>query len=73
LPQVLPRCPLNPATAKKRVEQAGLLGGAITPTGGGTRPALPVTAEAVPEGALSIDHVAAVAEVMKGLPAAVEG
>jgi hypothetical protein len=59
-------------TAKKWVTNAGLLGGEITPTGSELAPELPVTAEAVAEGALSIEHVAVVAEVMKALPADAE-
>jgi Domain of unknown function (DUF222)/HNH endonuclease len=56
-------------TAKQWVTNAGLLSSAITPTGSELAPDLPVTAEAAAEGALSIEHVAAVAEVMKDLPA----
>jgi Domain of unknown function (DUF222)/HNH endonuclease len=60
-------------TAKQRVEQAGLLSGAITPTGSELAPELPVTAAAAAEGVLSIAHVAAIAEVMQKLPAEYEG
>jgi hypothetical protein len=60
-------------TAKKWVTNAGLLGSEITPTGSELAPELPVTAEAVAEGALSIEHVVVVAEVMKALPAEAEG
>jgi hypothetical protein len=57
------------ATAKKWVANAGLLSSGITPTGSEVDPVLPVTAQAVAEGTLSIEHVAVVAEVMKDLPA----
>ncbi|WP_086667299.1 HNH endonuclease signature motif containing protein [Lentzea kentuckyensis] len=60
-------------TAKKWVANAGLLNSEITPTDSELAPGLPVTAEAVAEGALSIEHVAVVAEVMKALPADTEG
>ena len=60
-------------TAKKWVANAGLLDRAITPTGSELDPQLPVTAQAVAEGALSVDHVAAVATVMQGLSAELEG
>src|SRR5690349_761802 len=59
-------------TAKQMVANAGLLNATITPTGSEVAPELPVTAEASAEGALSIAHVAAVAEVMKKLPAELE-
>ena len=61
----------DPATAKKWVANAGLLNSEITPTGSELAPELPVTAEAAAEGALSIEHVAVIAEVMKALPAEV--
>ena len=56
-------------TAKQWIANAALLSTSITPTGSELGPELPVTAQAVAEGALSIEHVAAVAEVMKDLPA----
>jgi hypothetical protein len=59
-------------TAKKWVTNAGLLGAEITPTGSELAPQLPVTADAVAEGVLSVEHVAVVAEVMKALPAEAE-
>ncbi|HEX8869738.1 MAG TPA: DUF222 domain-containing protein [Lentzea sp.] len=59
-------------TARQRVEQAGLLSGKITPTGSELAPELPVTAVAAAEGALSVAHVTAIAEVMKELPAEYE-
>jgi hypothetical protein len=59
-------------TAKQWVANAGLLGSGITPTGSEIAPALPVTASAAAEGALSMEHVAVVAEVMKDLPAEYE-
>jgi 5-methylcytosine-specific restriction protein A len=59
-------------TAKRWIANAALLTTEITPTGSELAPVLPLTAEAVAEGALSIDHVAAVAEVMKTVPAEYE-
>ncbi|MET8763885.1 DUF222 domain-containing protein, partial [Lentzea sp. NPDC004782] len=59
-------------TAKQWVANAGLLGPGITPTGSEIAPELPVTASAAAEGALSMEHVAVVAEVMKDLPAEYE-
>ncbi|MET8765322.1 DUF222 domain-containing protein [Lentzea sp. NPDC004782] len=59
-------------TAKQWVANAGLLGPGITPTGSEIAPELPVTALAAAEGALSVEHVAVVAEVMKELPAEYE-
>jgi hypothetical protein len=59
-------------TAKQWVANAALLGSGITPTGSEIAPELPVTASAAAEGALSIEHVAVVAEVMKSLPAECE-
>ncbi|MCP2241606.1 HNH endonuclease signature motif containing protein [Lentzea aerocolonigenes] len=56
-------------TAKRWIDNAALLANEITPTGSELAPVLPLTAEAVAEGALSIDHVAVVAEIMKTVPA----
>ena len=73
LPQVLRHAVRwDLTTAKKWVANAALLSGEITPTGSELAPVLPVTAEAVAEGALSAEHVAVVAEVMKDLPAEAE-
>ncbi|MDX8030759.1 DUF222 domain-containing protein [Lentzea sp. BCCO 10_0856] len=73
LPQVLRHAVRwDLSTARKWVANAGLLGTEITPTGSELAPELPVTAEAVAEGALSVEHVAVVAEVMKALPAEAE-
>ncbi|GGU79215.1 HNH endonuclease signature motif containing protein [Lentzea flava] len=73
LPQVLRHAlRWDPTTARRWVEQAVLLSSEITPTGSELAPALPVTAAAAAEGALSLDHVVAVAEAMKSLPAEVE-
>ncbi|WP_086665675.1 HNH endonuclease signature motif containing protein [Lentzea kentuckyensis] len=58
--------------ARKWVANAELLASEITPTGSELAPELPVTASAAAEGALSIEHVAVVAEVMKALPAEAE-
>ncbi|KJK45958.1 hypothetical protein UK23_24380, partial [Lentzea aerocolonigenes] len=58
--------------ARKWVANAALLNGEITPTGSELAPELPVTAEAVAEGALSVGHVAALAEAMTKLPAEAE-
>jgi hypothetical protein len=55
--------------AKRWIANAALLTNEITPTGSELAPALPLTAEAVAEGALSIDHVAVVADIMKTVPA----
>ncbi|WP_035914552.1 DUF222 domain-containing protein, partial [Lentzea aerocolonigenes] len=54
--------------AKRWIDTAALLTNEITPTGSELAPKLPLTAEAVAEGALSVDHVAAVAAVMKTVP-----
>jgi hypothetical protein len=59
-------------TAQQWVANASLLSREITPTGSELAPELPVTASAVAEGALSLDHVAAVAKVMRDLPAEAE-
>ncbi|MGW4211173.1 DUF222 domain-containing protein [Lentzea sp. NPDC004789] len=59
-------------TAKQWVANAALLGSGITPTGSEITAELPVTASAAAEGALSVEHVAVVAEVMKELPAEYE-
>ncbi|MDT7784117.1 MAG: hypothetical protein QOF58_2536, partial [Pseudonocardiales bacterium] len=58
--------------ARKWVANALLLTGDITPTGSELAPELPVTAEAAAEGVLSVEHVAALAEAMKHLPAEAE-
>ncbi|HEX8870591.1 MAG TPA: DUF222 domain-containing protein, partial [Lentzea sp.] len=55
--------------AKQWVDNATLIDGEITPTGANIEPKLPATAEAVAEGALSVEHVTVVAEAMKVLPA----
>ncbi|NKE55641.1 DUF222 domain-containing protein [Lentzea sp. PSKA42] len=55
-------------TARQWHERARLLSREITPTGTRLDPELPVTADAVAEGALSGEHITAVAEVMKDLP-----
>ncbi|WP_189256438.1 HNH endonuclease signature motif containing protein, partial [Lentzea flava] len=60
-------------TAKRWVEQATLLSSEITPTGSEVAARLPIAAAAAAEGAVSIDHVAVVAEAMKTLPAEREG
>ncbi|GGU86252.1 HNH endonuclease signature motif containing protein [Lentzea flava] len=73
LPQVLRHAlRWDPTTARRWVEQAVLLSSEITPTGNELAPALPATAAAAAEGALSLDHVVAVAEAMKTLPAEAE-
>lgn len=59
-------------TAKQWLANAGSLSREITPTGSVLEPDLPVTAAAVAEGALSADHISAVAEVMRKLPAEAE-
>ncbi|MFJ5989087.1 DUF222 domain-containing protein [Lentzea sp. NPDC092896] len=55
-------------TARQWVARAELLTRQLTPTGSLLEPELPVTAAAVVEGALSGEHISAVAEVMKDLP-----
>ncbi|MFC3895933.1 DUF222 domain-containing protein [Lentzea rhizosphaerae] len=55
-------------TAQQWVARAGLLTREVTPTGSVLEPELPVTAAAVAEGALSGEHVSAVAKAMKSLP-----
>ncbi|GGU32556.1 HNH endonuclease [Lentzea flava] len=73
LPQVLRHAlRWDPTTARRWVEQAVLLSSEITPTGSEVAARLAVTAAAAAEGTLSIEHVAAVAEVMKTLPAEAE-
>ncbi|WP_330277621.1 HNH endonuclease [Lentzea sp. NBC_00516] len=59
-------------TARQWLANAHALSHDITPTGSRLEPDLPVTAVAVAEGTLSADHISAVAEVMKKLPAAAE-
>ncbi|MET9625983.1 DUF222 domain-containing protein [Lentzea sp. NPDC006480] len=58
--------------ARKWVANAALLSSTVTPTGSELAPELPVTAEAVAEGVLSVEHVGALAEAMKYLPAEAE-
>ncbi|WP_045318563.1 HNH endonuclease signature motif containing protein [Lentzea aerocolonigenes] len=58
--------------ARKWIASAGLLSSEITPTGSELAPELPVTASAVAEGALSVEHVAALTKAMKNLPAEAE-
>ncbi|WP_030474337.1 DUF222 domain-containing protein, partial [Lentzea aerocolonigenes] len=55
--------------AKRWIDNAALLTNEITPTGSELAPKLPLTAAAVAEGALSVEHVAAVAAVMETVPA----
>lgn len=55
-------------TARQWVERAGVLAREVTPSGAVLEPELPATAAAVAEGALSGEHVSAVAEVMRELP-----
>ncbi|MCP2248095.1 HNH endonuclease signature motif containing protein [Lentzea aerocolonigenes] len=70
LPQVLRHAVRwDLSTARRWIANAALLTNEITPTGSELAPKLPLTAEAVAEGALSIEHVAVVAEVMKTVPA----
>ena len=59
-------------TAKQWVVRAHSLSREITPTGSELAPDLPCTAVAAAEGALSVEHVTAVAEAMKALPAEAE-
>ncbi|KJK42554.1 hypothetical protein UK23_36665, partial [Lentzea aerocolonigenes] len=58
--------------ARQWVANAALLNSEITPTGSELAPELPVTAAAVAEGALSVEHVAALAKAMEHLPAEAE-
>ncbi|NGY63957.1 DUF222 domain-containing protein [Lentzea sp. NEAU-D13] len=55
-------------TARQWVARAALLAREVTPTGSVLEPELPATAAAVADGALSAEHISAVAEVMKDLP-----
>ncbi|WP_030474330.1 DUF222 domain-containing protein, partial [Lentzea aerocolonigenes] len=55
--------------ASRWIANAALLTNEITPTGSELAPVLPLTAQAVAEGALSVEHVAAVAAVMETVPA----
>ncbi|WP_439660370.1 DUF222 domain-containing protein [Lentzea sp. HUAS TT2] len=55
-------------TARQWVARAESLTRRLTPTGSLLEPELPVTAAVVAEGALSGEHISAVAEVMEGLP-----
>ncbi|WP_229693515.1 HNH endonuclease signature motif containing protein [Lentzea pudingi] len=59
-------------TARQWVARAEAVTGEITPSGSVLEPELPLTAAAAAEGALSGEHVSAVAEVMKELPPAAE-
>lgn len=69
LPQVLRHAVRWDLRAARRwVARARLLAREVTPAGSVLEPELPVTAEAVAEGALSGEHISAVAEVMKELP-----
>ncbi|MDT7789437.1 MAG: hypothetical protein QOF58_7856 [Pseudonocardiales bacterium] len=58
--------------ARKWVANAALVNSTITPTGSELAPELPVTAAAAGEGALSVEHVAALARAMEDLPAEAE-
>ncbi|MEU3643421.1 DUF222 domain-containing protein [Lentzea sp. NPDC034063] len=60
-------------TARQWVARAESLAHQLTPTGSLLEPELPVTAAVVAEGALSGEHISAVAEVMKDLPPEAEG
>ena len=72
LPQVLKHLlRWDPRYAKPKVERARLLTPQITPSGAQIEPALPATAEALAEGALSEEHVDAIAGALKDLPAGV--
>jgi hypothetical protein len=55
-------------TARQWVARAVLLARELTPTGSVLEQGLPITAAAVAEGALSGEHISAIAEVMKVLP-----
>ncbi|WP_434441317.1 DUF222 domain-containing protein [Lentzea sp. E54] len=55
-------------TARQWVARAEVLTREVTPSGAVLEPSLPATAEAVAEGALSGEHISAVAEVMQDLP-----
>ncbi|SDG45385.1 protein of unknown function [Lentzea fradiae] len=55
-------------TARQWVARAEVLAREVTPSGAVLEPELPATAAAAAEGALSGEHVSAVAEVMKELP-----
>ncbi|GHH44809.1 HNH endonuclease signature motif containing protein [Lentzea cavernae] len=59
-------------TARQWVDRAESLAQQLTPTGSVLEPELPITAAVVAEGALSGEHISAVAEVMKDLPPAAE-
>lgn len=59
--------------ARQWVARAELLTHQLTPSGSRVEPELPVTAAVVAEGALSGEHISAVAEVMKDLPPEAEG
>ncbi|KJK49753.1 hypothetical protein UK23_12990, partial [Lentzea aerocolonigenes] len=54
------------------VANAGALSSSITPTGSELAPELPATAEALAEGAVSVEHVTALAKAMEKLPAEAE-
>jgi hypothetical protein len=59
-------------TAQQWVARAELLSPEVTPTGSVLEPGLPLTAAAAAEGALSGEHISAVAEAMKTLPPELE-
>ncbi|MFC3896189.1 DUF222 domain-containing protein [Lentzea rhizosphaerae] len=62
----------DPKVSRRKLAQAKALCPTTTPTGSRIEPALPVTAAAMADGALSEDHVDVVVAAMAELPAVVE-
>lgn len=58
--------------SRQRIAHARLISREVTPTGSVLEPELSATGEAMAEGVLAEEHVAAVADVMKKLPAEAE-
>ncbi len=65
------RLRLSPGEAKARVRSAQQLVGSVSISGELVEPALPATAAAASEGALSVEHVQVIGQAMKKLPPAV--
>ena len=60
---------ITPRRASRLIAQAGLVAEVLTPTGHVTPAALPLVRDALQDGALDSDHVDAIAETVKKIPA----
>jgi hypothetical protein len=60
---------ITPRRASRLIAQAGLVAEVLTPTGHVTPAALPLVRDALRDGALDLDHVDAIADVVKKIPA----